>query len=97
MRISTESVVVQAPECLTADVADEAVVMTGEPRRYIALNAFGKHVWGLAATPRRVDELCIALAADYDAEGATLTQDVVEFLDRLLDEGLLVIDERAAD
>ena len=89
MPLSLQTTVAQAPGCLTADVEDDVVVMTADAHGYLALNVFGKAIWTRIAAPRRIDDLCAALATEYAAEDETLKSDVIEFLGQLSDAGLL--------
>jgi hypothetical protein len=91
MPLAMDDVVSQAPECLSADVQDELVVMSVSRGEYVALDSIGKDIWQRLATPCRIDALCEALAEEYDAPRATIESDVLEFLERLLGAETLVV------
>ena len=91
MPISLNTVVAQAAECLTADVRDEAVVMAVQTSQYVALNTVGKDIWQRAASPSRVEDICASLAAEYDAPRAEIDADVLEFVQKMVDAGTLVV------
>jgi hypothetical protein len=88
--ITLETTIVQSSDCLFADVADEAVIMSVERGVYVGLNPIGKKVWSELAVPRRVDALCATLESAHDAPAETIRADVLAFLSRMLDAGMVV-------
>jgi len=84
MPVSKTDIVVQSPDCLTADVNDEAVIMDIESGQYISLDPVSKDIWGLIVQPSSVDDLCASLAAVYDAPMADIETDVIVFIDFML-------------
>lgn len=54
-------------------------------------NPTATRIWQLLATPMRFDELCAALAVEFDADPATLAGDVRAMLAELAAERLIVL------
>ena len=49
----------------------------------------GARIWDLVQSPIRVNRIHQALVEQYDVDGETVKQDLMEILDRLLAEGLV--------
>ena len=69
---------------------DGAVLFAPEHEYYFGLNDVGMLIWGLLPPRcRSLDELCVAIAAQYpDVTPEVIRADAVELLDRLVEEGL---------
>jgi Coenzyme PQQ synthesis protein D (PqqD) len=57
---------------------------------YYSLNEIGGRIWELCDGNRSVSQLITALAAEYDASGDVLEQDVMELLEGLKSGKLIV-------
>jgi len=90
MPITLETTIVQASDCLSADVADEAVLMSTARSVFVGLNPIGKEIWGRVATPCRVDTLCAELESTHDAPAEKIRADVFAFLNEMLYAGMVV-------
>lgn len=94
--LSTDSVVVAAPEQVSCALGDESVILNMKNSSYYGLNAVGASVWRLLQQRRSIAELRDAIVDEYDVELERCEQDVLELLDKLRSEGLVqVIDETA--
>ncbi len=91
MPLPQDAIVQQSPSCLAANVQDELVLMSIEHGQYVALDSIGKDIWEHLAAPCRVDALCRAMIADYDADAEVITADVLEFLDQLRDVDVILV------
>ena len=58
------------------------------------LNTVGARIWELCDGTRSVDEIVVALAAEFDAPETTIRADAVEFIERLADAKLVSIERR---
>jgi hypothetical protein len=63
-----------------APVQGETVVLDIARGRYYGLDEIGSDIWRRLESPRTFAELVEALAADYDAERATIAEDVRRLL-----------------
>ena len=72
-------------------VNGEIVLMSIDTGKYYGLDAIGSDIWGRLQTPIRVEALCNALAADYDAEAGRIEGDVIALLEELLEQGLVEV------
>ena len=56
---------------------------------YIGLNDAGTEIWRLIERPRRVSDVCGALASGFEADPETIARDVLAFLHELHGRGLV--------
>jgi hypothetical protein len=89
--ITTDTTVQRAGDFVTATVDDALVMMSLEKGAYYGLDDIGSQIWEMLDEPTRVDALCDALMARYDVSRAQCEEDVLAFLQDLLDEGMVSI------
>lgn len=95
MKITADSIVVAAPEQLSADLGDEAVIAGVARGNYYGLNAVGARVWQLLQTPRHARDLRQTLAEEYAVTADRCEADLIELLERMHDEGLIEVTNAA--
>jgi len=78
-------------ELLSAEVDGEVLGMSVEQGICYGLNGSASHVWKMIAAPRRLDEICASLTAQYDVDLATCRADVTSLLDKLDAASLIVV------
>ena len=72
----------------------EALVVDVKGGLLYPLNTVGARIWELCDGTRSVDEIVVALAAEFDASETTIRADAVEFIERLADAKLVSIERR---
>ncbi|MGO9751513.1 MAG: PqqD family protein [Solirubrobacteraceae bacterium] len=72
---------------MSAVVDDEIVFLNPGTNSYVAIDRVGRQIWELLESPRRLDDLVAALAAEYDTEPTVIGADVAAVLDELEREG----------
>ncbi|HEX7850378.1 MAG TPA: PqqD family peptide modification chaperone [Sphingomonas sp.] len=77
---------------LAARVGDELVMMSAAKGNYIGLSTVGARIWELIETPRTIESLCDALAAEYDVAPETCRSEVDAFLATLAEQNAVAID-----
>ena len=78
------------PGVLFQALPDGAVLLDTRSEVYFGLNAVGARVWQLLPAARTLDELCVAVAAEYpDADPQRVRADVTNLVAALVREGLL--------
>ncbi|HMK67635.1 MAG TPA: PqqD family peptide modification chaperone [Stellaceae bacterium] len=87
--LSPTSTVQRSEEQIAAAVDDEIIILSVERGSYFGLDDIGSDIWERLANPIRVDALCDALAAEYDANRAVIERDVLALLGKLVDAGLV--------
>lgn len=91
--ISTQSIVTVAKDKLSADLADEAVILDVQSGAYYGLDEVGALIWALIQEPKAVDEVCQVLLQQYDVEADSCERDLVAFLQELADQGLIEVQD----
>jgi len=81
--------VVRCSETLTADVGGEIVALNVDRGQCYGLNEVASRVWELIAAPKSLDEICAALAEDYEVDAATCADEVGKLIEKLAAEGLV--------
>jgi coenzyme PQQ synthesis protein D (PqqD) len=82
--ITGTTVVSRSPSVVTADVDGEIMMLSIVHGRYWNLDDVGSEIWRRIEPPCAFDGLVDALAAEYDAERATIAADVQALLQRML-------------
>ena len=71
----------------------EAVLVLPSRGRINVLNEIGARIWSLADGTRTVKEVAAAVCSDYEIDQATAEKDALEFLEILLDRGVIRLSE----
>jgi hypothetical protein len=85
------AVVSASPNVVTANVANEAILLDPVSSEYYSLSNVGRHVWGLIQTPTTLAALRDAVVAEYDVDPAIALDDLRELVTHLVAAGLAVI------
>lgn len=89
IEISADSIVSRSREIVAGEIDDEIVMMSVEKGAYYALDPIGSSIWELIETPIKVSELVDRLLFMYDVERETCERDVMTFLKKLHENGIL--------
>ncbi len=76
---------------LGAMVGEQQVLLDIDSGVYVGLDPIGSHIWRSLEAPITVEALCADLTATYQADLETITRDVIEFLDRLVQQGMIEV------
>ena len=87
--ITLQTTIERAGDFVTATVDDALVMMSLDKGAYYGLDEIGTQIWSHLETPTRVGALCDSLQAQYDVGRAQCEEDVLAFLQELLDEGMV--------
>ncbi len=88
MSVTIDSVLVRDKELAAADLDGQVVVLSTRAGAYFSFNDVASEIWQLLSEPCRVDELFHALSQSRDVDVATLSRDVLPFLQTLIDRRL---------
>src|SRR5258708_26688022 len=87
--IAGATIVSRSPTVLTAEVDGEIVMMSIERGRYFGLDDIGSDIWKRIEPPCSFATLIDALAADYEADRATIATDVQNLLRRMVEQDVV--------
>src|ERR1700751_5339573 len=87
--ITETTTIVRRPAVLTAEVDGEIVMMSIEQGRYFGLDDIGSDIWKRIESPCSFASLIDGLAADYEADRATIAADVQNLLGRMAEQDVV--------
>ncbi|MFD1040637.1 lasso peptide biosynthesis PqqD family chaperone [Virgibacillus byunsanensis] len=86
-------VVSQVEGNIISDMDGEKVMLSIHNGKYYNLGEIGGEIWEQIKDPLVVHELISALMAEYDVEQSECEDQVLSFLDTLVEEGLVKIED----
>jgi hypothetical protein len=86
--VTINSVLVQGRDLSTADLDGGVVVLSVRAGAYFGFNGVASEIWQFISEPCRVGEILSALSQSHDVDAATLSRDVLPFLQTLIDREL---------
>ena len=89
--ITLDTVVVQTPNLLSADLDGETVLLGVEQGAYFGMEDVAHRIWRTLAEPQPVRKIIANLTAIYDVDEDLCAAQTVTFLAQLLAEGLIAV------
>jgi hypothetical protein len=87
--ITGATIVSRSPSVLTAEVDGEIVMISIEQGLYFGLDSVGSDIWRRIEPPCSFATLIEALAADYEADRATIITDVKTLLAHMVERDIV--------
>ena len=85
---------VSVPESvLVREIDEEAVILDLNSENYFGLDRVGARVWVALSTSESIQAAYEALLAEFDADVETLRQDLRDFVEELLKQGLIEVSD----
>lgn len=88
--LSSSTIVARKGGLIESEIDREIVTLNIENGVCYGLNQVGSRIWSLLATPVRISEICTILVREYDVERDTCENEVIDLIERLLEEGLVI-------
>jgi hypothetical protein len=89
LNITDATVISRSPSVLTAEVDGEIVMMSIEQGRYFGLDDIGCDIWRRIEPPCSFAKLIEGLAADYEADRATIRTGVQNLLGHMVEHNVV--------
>ena len=89
MSVSFSQRMTVAPDVLFRLLGDEGVVLNLRTELYLGVDSVGARMWTVVNDAPSIQAAYDLLLHEYDVEPGRLHQDLDEFLDRLLEQGLI--------
>jgi Coenzyme PQQ synthesis protein D (PqqD) len=89
--LSERSTVVAVKDQVSSDLGGEVAILDLASGVYYGLDTVGARVWELVQEPIEVNQIQETINEEYDADRAHVERDVLTFLQRLADEGLVEV------
>jgi Coenzyme PQQ synthesis protein D (PqqD) len=97
MPVGPQSIIVQDQEPIVASVHDEVVMLSARAESYFGLDGVGSDIWNMIEEPRKVHDICAQLVGRYEVEPQRCEDDLLKFLNELLEYGLIrLVDQETA-
>ena len=90
-QISLQDVVEQIPGNIVSDMGGEKVMMSISNGKYYNLGEIGGSIWTLIEQSISVNDIVMALVANYEVEKEKCEEQVLSFLHQLNEEELISI------
>ena len=91
MRIELATMVKQSTKQVSCNLNGEIAILNLTSALYFGLDEIGACIWEAMAEPRKVSELCERVLERFNVEEEQCQADVVEFVRKLDEAGLLEI------
>lgn len=91
MLISFAERLIIPPDVLISNVGGESVILNLNSERYFGLDEVGTRMLSVLTTSNSVQTAYEMLLEEYDVENELLRQDLIDLIDRLVEQGLLEI------
>ena len=89
--LSKDSVVVATKQSISADLSEDAVILSLEENVYYGLNPVGAQIWSLIQEPRSLGAVLDALLEEFDVDEATCETDLHALITEMLGRKLVEI------
>jgi hypothetical protein len=89
--LSLHTTVELSPNQVSTDLDGEVIVLGLKSGAYFGLDNVGVLIWNLIHAPRRVEAIREAILEEYDVDPVCCETDLLAFLEKLADEGLILI------
>lgn len=89
MTFSLDTLIIRSPDLIAADMDGDTVMMSIERGAYFGISGVGPRVWDLLGQPVSVAQLTRTICAEYKVDTETCRADLVQFIDALLERGLV--------
>lgn len=93
-KISLDCLIVQGGGNIVSDMDGEKVMMSIHNGKYYNLGTMGGTIWDLLKIPISSNQLITTLISEYEVEKNECEKQVISFLERLYEEGLIRITDR---
>jgi hypothetical protein len=91
MPIELSTVVTQSKDQVSCTLNDEVALLNMKSTLYFGLDEVGAYIWQALSEPRPAVELCKAVLDRFEIEEAQCQAEVLEFLTKLEQAGLIEI------
>ena len=73
------------------EIDGEILLLQPESETFFGLDEVGASIWEFLRVPRTVDQLCSLLVEEYEVDFQTCRDDIIPFLEKLCESGLVKI------
>ena len=77
------------PQVMSRLVGDEMVLLDLASGEYFGLDGVGQRIWESVSEGKSLAETVVTIVAEYEADEAQVTDDILVFASKLVERGLL--------
>lgn len=88
--LSDDTRIARAETMVASEVNGEVVILDIDSGLFFQLNPIGSKVWDLLESPATLAQMVAALQAKFNVSAEQCRADVAEFVEKMLERGLLV-------
>lgn len=88
--------IIISQDILTQYIADETVLLDLKTEKYFSLDEVGTHIWQLLQEQKKLQKILSNMLKEYDVEEKQLQDDLLAFLEQLLEAGLITLESEKA-
>lgn len=89
------SIVRRHPDQVAADMDGEVMMMNIDTGKYYALNEVASFIWDRLVQPLSLRGICDAVQAEFDVSPETCERDARAFVENMVRDGMLQIEQSA--
>lgn len=78
-------------ENLYSDLNGEGVILSLKNGKYYGVNAVGASIWMAVQTPASLQDIQVSIMQEYEVDEGTCRQEVLSFLEQMIEEDLVEI------
>jgi len=79
-------------DLIVASVDDELVMLSVEKGQYFGVAGVGPRIWELLESVDTENDIVVSILREYEVDETTCRRDVRDFLDRMIEMGLVVLE-----
>lgn len=91
--INLDTVVQRSDKLATANISGEICMFNIDRGKYYNLDSIGSRIWELVETSQSIRNIISILIDEYEVEGKTCEDDILEFMQNLYTEGIVCVKE----
>ena len=91
--MTLDSIVQRDPEVIAAEADQELIMVSLAKGSYYGVSDVAREIWEAIELPKRVSDLINDLTASYCIDRLSCEEQTLSFLEALLDEGLLQVQD----
>ena len=94
--LTLNAIIQREPEVIAAEVDQDLIMVSIATGSYYGLSDVSREIWDAIERPKRISDLVDALTANYQIDSSSCEAQTLSFLQALLDEGLLRVEDGSA-
>lgn len=92
-QLDTKTLYSQSPGNIVSDMDGEKVMLSVQKGKYYNLGQLGGEIWDLMKEPITIHDLVTTLQSQYDVAQTECEKQVTDFINQLLEQGLVKIED----